>query len=108
MSKFSIHLVAGISSMFYLKTDCTYKLLINETSYQYWNSKDDKNNEYGKAEILDNLRLGAGISYRFSKNISLELEPSYKLPLEELGEEHKKIGSFSFNLSVRLPLLRKL
>ncbi len=107
MSKLTIHLMGGISSMFYLKTDCTYKLLINNASYQYWNSKDDKDDEYGKAEVLNNLRLGAGISYRISKNTRLEFEPSYKLPMEELGEEHKKIGSFSFNLSLRIPISKK-
>ncbi len=99
-----LHFSTGLSTVFYLKTDCTFRLLDYNNNYQYWNSKNDPDDEYSNTEWLGNLRLATGCSYLLNNGLRIELEPSYKLPLEEFGHGHSRIGSLSLNLSLRIPI----
>ena len=105
--KVSFNISTGLSSVFFLKKNCTYNLLLNGWQQEYWHSEDDDSGDNSSKNILNNLRIGFGTSFKLLKKFSLEIEPSFKLPFEEIGENRREIGSFALNLNLIIPVKNK-
>jgi hypothetical protein len=101
--KITFNISTGLSSIFFLNKNYTYDLLLNSTTQLNWNSHNDTDDN-GNPHILNNLVIGTGIGFKIKKKFYLEVEPPIKLPLEELNEGHKKVGSFLINFTLRHPL----
>lgn len=97
---------AGLSSLFFIKQQYTYDLLLNGNTPLLWNSANDTDDD-GESHILNNLTLGLGISIKTKKNAVMEIEPMFKLPLEELGEGHTKLGTIAIYFNLRMPINTK-
>ncbi len=101
--KWSFISSVGLSSLFFIKQQYTYDLLLNGSTPLLWNSANDTDDD-GESHILNNLTMGAGLSVKTKRNLVLEIEPMFKLPLEELGEGHSKLGTISLYLNLRMPI----
>ena len=96
----------GLSSLFFVKQKLTYDLLLNGNTPLSWNSENDSD-DFGESHILSNLVIGSGISVKTKRNAVIELEPVFKLPLEELGEGHNKLGTIAIYLHVKHPIFKQ-
>ena len=96
----------GLSSLFFVKQNLTYDLLLNGNSPLSWNSENDSD-DFGESHILSNLVIGTGISIKTKRNAVVELEPVFKLPLEELGEGHNKLGTIAIYLHLKQPIFKQ-
>lgn len=96
----------GLSSLFFVKQKLTYDLLLNGNMPLSWNSENDSD-DFGESHILSNLVLGTGISIKTKKNTVIEVEPVFKLPLEELGEGHNKLGTIAIYLHLKQPIFKQ-
>lgn len=104
--KWSFISSVGLSSLFFINQQYTYDLLLNGSTPLLWNSANDTDDD-GESHILNNLTVGAGISVKTKRNLVLEIEPMFKLPLEELGEGHNKLGTIALYFSLRMPISKK-
>jgi len=77
--------------------------LLDNSKEVFWNSNDDSDDK-GTPHILNNLSAGAGVSFRIRNKYRLEIEPTLRLPLEELGEQHKSFGSLFIYFNFKIPL----
>lgn len=96
----------GLSSLFFVKQRLTYDLLLNGNTPLLWNSENDSD-DFGESHILSNLVIGTGLSIKTKRNTSIEVEPVFKLPLEELGEGHNKLGTIAIYLHVKRPIFKQ-
>ncbi|WP_439504975.1 outer membrane beta-barrel protein [Sediminibacterium sp.] len=96
----------GLSSLFFIKQQYTYDLLLNGNTPLLWNSANDTD-DAGESHILNNLTIGAGLSVKTKRNLVLEIEPMFKLPLEELGEGHNKLGTIALYFNLRMPIFKQ-
>ena len=96
----------GLSSLFFVKQRLTYDLLLNGNTPLSWNSENDSD-DFGESHILSNLVVGTGISVKTKRNAVIEIEPVFKLPLEELGEGHNKLGTIAIYLHLKQPIFRQ-
>lgn len=96
----------GLSSLFFVKQNLTYDLLLNGNSPLSWNSENDSD-DFGESHILSNLVIGMGISIKTKRNAVVELEPVFKLPLEELGEGHNQLGTIAIYLHLKQPIFKE-
>lgn len=96
----------GLSSLFFVKQRLTYDLLLNGNTPLLWNSENDSD-DFGESHILSNLVIGTGLSIKTKRNTSIEVEPVFKLPLEELGEGHNKLGTIAIYLHVKRPVFKQ-
>lgn len=96
----------GLSSLFFVKQKLTYDLLLNGNTPLSWNSENDSD-DFGESHILSNLVVGTGISVKTKRNAVIEIEPVFKLPLEELGEGHNKLGTIAIYLHLKQPIFRQ-
>lgn len=104
--KWSFISSVGLSSLFFIKQQYTYDLLLNGSTPLLWNSANDTDDD-GESHILNNLTIGAGLSFKTKRNLVLEIEPMFKLPLEELGEGHNKLGTIALYFNLRIPISKK-
>jgi len=104
--KWSFISSVGLSSLFFINQQYTYDLLLNGSTPLLWNSANDTDDD-GESHILNNLTVGAGISVKTKRNLVLEIEPMFKLPLEELGEGHNKLGTIALYFNLRMPISKK-
>lgn len=104
--KFSFISSVGLSSLFFIKQQYTYDLLLNGSTPLLWNSANDTDDD-GESHILNNLTIGAGLSVKTKRNLVLEIEPMFKLPLEELGEGHNKLGTIALYFNLRMPIFKQ-
>lgn len=104
--KWSFISSVGLSSLFFIKQQYTYDLLLNGSTPLLWNSANDTDDD-GESHILSNLTIGTGLSVKTKRNWVLEIEPMFKLPLEELGEGHNKLGTISLFFNLRMPILKQ-
>ena len=102
-SKLFLNASAGLSSLFYLNKDCTFSVLLDGTKQvKYKHNYDD--DESREPHVLNNLVLSSGIGYKLTPKLSLEVEPTFKLMMEELGEYNQSIGSLYVNFYLRIAL----
>ncbi len=104
--KWSFISSVGLSSLFFINQQYTYDLLLNGSTPLLWNSANDTDDD-GESHILNNLTVGAGISVKTKRNLVLEIEPMFKLPIEELGEGHNKLGTIALYFNLRMPISKK-
>ncbi|MDP3394471.1 outer membrane beta-barrel protein [Sediminibacterium sp.] len=104
--KWSFISSVGLSSLFFIKQQYTYDLLLNGSTPLLWNSANDTDDD-GESHILNNLTIGAGLSVKTKRNLVLEIEPMFKLPLEELGEGHNKLGTIALYINLRMPIVKQ-
>lgn len=104
--KVSFMASVGMSSLFFVKQQLTYDLLLNGNTPLLWNSQNDSD-DFGESHILSNLVIGTGVSFKTKRNTVIELEPVFKLPLEELGEGHNKLGTIAFYLHLKRPIFKQ-
>lgn len=96
----------GMSSHIFLNQEYTYKLLLNNTTQITTNSNDDPDDN-NRPHILNNLVVSTGIGLKLNKSLYLEIDPTFKLPLEELNEGHKNLGSVGIYFNLRYNFKRK-
>ncbi|BDQ12663.1 porin family protein [Sediminibacterium sp. TEGAF015] len=96
----------GLSSLFFLKQKLTYDLLLNGNTPLLWNSENDSD-DFGESHILSNLVVGTGISIKTKRSAVIEIEPVFKLPLEELGEGHNRLGTIAIYLHLKQPIFKQ-
>lgn len=96
----------GLSSLFFVRQNLTYDLLLNGNSSLSWNSQNDSD-DFGESHILSNLVIGTGISIKMKRNAVVEFEPVFKLPLEELGEGHSQLGTIAIYLHLKYPIFKQ-
>lgn len=104
--KWSFISSVGLSSLFFIKQQYTYDLLLNGSTPLLWNSANDTDDD-GESHILNNLTIGTGLSVKTKRNLVLEIEPTFKLPLEELGEGHNKLGTIALYFNLRIPITKQ-
>ncbi|MFN3298757.1 MAG: porin family protein [Sediminibacterium sp.] len=104
--KWSFISSVGLSSLFFIKQQYTYDLLLNGSTPLLWNSASDTDDD-GESHILNNLTIGTGLSVKTKRNLVLEIEPTFKLPLEELGEGHNKLGTIALYFNLRIPITKQ-
>ncbi|MGL1321182.1 hypothetical protein ACSTKU_00200, partial [Vibrio parahaemolyticus] len=79
-------------SHIFLSQEYTYRLLLNNATQITAQSNEDPDDN-NQPHILNNLVVSTGIGLKLNKSLYLEIDPTFKLPLEELNEAHKTLGS---------------
>lgn len=90
----------GMSSHIFLSQEYTYRLLLNNATQITAQSNEDPDDN-NQPHILNNLVVSTGIGLKLNKSLYLEIDPTFKLPLEELNEAHKTLGSLGIYFNLR-------
>lgn len=94
--KNSIFLSTGLSSYFMTKENYSY--------FYYYNGLPiTRNSVYASSDthILSVIHLSAGFENRVTNNLSLQIEPYAKIPIEGVGFGNIQLSSFGVNFSLQ-------